>query len=176
MPAGPKPSGVPNGVIRVELKRVDLQELLSLDPLIGKATLFTSVGAEDARRLAAAATPRRFGPGQAIYGEGSEGDSLFLVLRGEVALSREQGDTTVEIGVVPKGEFFGEAEALGPSTSRAQSATAGPSAGPVDVAEFPRAVIAPLARKHVALYALLRDARDARAKARDEIADFLKRW
>ncbi len=172
MPAGPKPSGV----IRVELKRVDFQELLSLDPLIGKATLFAAIGPEDTRRLVAAATPRRFGPGQAIFGEGSEGSSLFLVLRGEVALSRAQGDTTVEIGEVAKGEFFGEAEALGPSTARAQTATAAPGAGSVDVAEFPRSVVAQLAQKYVALYALLRDARDARAKARDELADFLKRW
>ncbi len=169
---GPKSSGV----IRVELRRVDLQELLAIDPLIGKATVFTAVGAVDTRRLVAAAVARRFGPGQAIFGEGSEGDSLFIVLRGEIALTRVQGETTVEIGAVPKGEFFGEAEVLGPSTSRAYTASAAPTAGLADVAELPHALVAQLAEKHVGLYALLRETRDARAKARDELADFLKRW
>jgi len=165
-----------NAVIRVELKRVDLLELLSLDPLLGKATLFTAVGAEDTRKLAAAATPRRFGPGQAIFGEGSAGNSLFLVLRGEVALSRQQGGTSVEICTLQKGEFFGEAEALGPASVRSQSAAAAASAGTADVAELPQALVAQLTRKHLALYALLRETRDARAKAKDELADFLNRW
>jgi CRP-like cAMP-binding protein len=162
-----------NGVIRVELKRVDLQELLSLDPLIGKATLFNAIGAADTRRLVAAATPRRFGPGQAIYGEGSAGNSLFLVLRGEVALSRQQGGTSVEIAALQKGEFFGEDEALGPSSVRSQSAAA---SGTTDVAEFSQAHVTSLARKHLELYSLLRETRDARAKAKDELADFLNRW
>ncbi len=162
-----------NGVIRVELKRVDLRELLSLDPLVGRATLFGAIGAEDTRRLVAAAKTLRFGPGQAIYGEGSTGNSLFMVLRGEVILSRQQGGTSVEIGTLQKGEFFGEDEVLGPSIVRSQSAAA---SGAADVAEFSQAHVASLARTHVELLALLRETRDVRARAEDELADFLNRW
>jgi len=159
----------PVPVVRLELKHVDLKELVRIDGLLGEAPLFKAVGRTGVARLIEKASPRRLAAGQAAYRQGEKGNGLFLVLRGEIVLS--QNETVVD--TVRKGDFFGEAEILDPLAPRGCTAMAADAA---DVAEFPHAEVASLVRSHVALLALLRDARDARAKAHHELNDFLNRW
>ncbi len=121
-------------VIKLELKRVDLQELVKIDDMLGTAPLFKSIGPEATTGLLTGAATRRVQGGQPVFQEGSPGTSLFLVLRGEVGLGRGQGAAAVELCTVSKGEFFGEAEVLGPSAKRSYTATA---IGQADLAEFP---------------------------------------
>ena len=83
------------------------------------------------------------------------------------------GHEAAVITTVHKGEFFGEPEVLNPRNPRSCTATA---AGPADVAEFPFTEVADLVKRQLALYALLRESRDARAKANSELDDFLNRW
>lgn len=161
------------GVIKLELKRVDLPELLKFDEMLGTAPVFKACGPQGTARLLAVAQTRRHADGQVIFAEGSPGTSLFVVLRGEVAIGRGQGAEAVEVCTVRKGEFFGEAEVLGPSTNRGTTAIA---RGQVDVAEFPQSEVAALLKAHFELYGLLRETRDERAKAKDELNDFLNRW
>lgn len=159
----------PVPVVRLELKHVDFKELAQIDELVGKAPLFKAAGADGMRRLIEKATPRRLAAGQAVFKQGERGTNLFMVLRGEVTL----GQGAKVVATVHKGEFFGEAEVLDPKAARGCTATAASSA---DVAEFPYAEVAPLIDRQVALLALLREARDVRAKANSELDDFLNRW
>jgi CRP/FNR family transcriptional regulator, cyclic AMP receptor protein len=159
----------PVAVVRLELKHVDLKELLQLDELLGKAPLFRAAGPEGTRRLVETATPRKLSAGQTVFKQGERGANLFMVLRGEVTL----GHDAAVVATARKGDFFGEAEVLSPKSPRGCTATA---AGPADVAEFPLAEVGPLLQAHLALYALLRECRDARAKANSELDDFLNRW
>ncbi|MBI5547585.1 MAG: cyclic nucleotide-binding domain-containing protein [Deltaproteobacteria bacterium] len=156
-------------VVRLELKHVNLRQLVEMDEFLGTAPLFRAAGQEGTQRLIDNAVPRRLAAGQAIFREGDAGNSLFLVLRGEVTL----GHDAAVIASVRKGDFFGEAEVLAPRSLRGCNATAADAA---DVAEFPLADIAAVVQKQVAVLALLRDARDERAKANSELDDFLNRW
>jgi CRP-like cAMP-binding protein len=160
-------------VIKVELKRIGLQELVQLDDLLGSAPLFKAIGPQSTTGLLTTATTRRVPAGQAVFAEGTAGTSLFMVLRGEVGLGRGQGKSAVDLGTVSKGEFFGEGEVLGPSDKRGYTATA---IGQADLAEFAREQVAALYAKHFELYGLLREVREAREKAKDDLADFLDRW
>lgn len=159
----------PVPVVRLELKRVDLKELVRIDDLLGSAPLFRAVGPDGMRRLIEKAVPRRLTHGQAVYRQGEKGNSLFLVLRGEVSL----GDDAAEVATVRKGEFFGEGEVLDQKALRACSAIA---VGAADVAELPATALVPLVQRHVELFSLLRETHDARAKANTELDEFLKRW
>lgn len=156
-------------VIKLELKRVDLQEWIKIDEMLGLAPLFKALGPASTSLLLSKATTRRVQDGQPVFQEGTEGQSLFLVLRGEVMLGRG----AVEICTARKGDFFGEGEVLGPETKRSYSATA---RGQADLAEFAYADIYALSQKHFEVYGLLRETRDGRAKANDELSDFLDRW
>jgi len=156
-------------VVRLELKHVNLKDLVQMDELLGTAPLFRAAGPEGMRRLIDTATPRRLTDGQHVYREGDGTNSLFLVLRGEVTLGRE----SAVVATVRKGEFFGEAEVLAPKARRGCTATA---TGAADVAEFSIAEVAAVVQKQVAVLALLRDTRDHRAKTGDELNDFLNRW
>ncbi|MGI5862737.1 MAG: cyclic nucleotide-binding domain-containing protein [Myxococcales bacterium] len=159
--------------IKLELKRVDLQEWVKLDEMLGMAPLFTAMGPASTSLLLSKATTRRYQPGELVFQEGTPGNSLFMVLRGEVALGRGNGDKAVEICTVRKADFFGEGEVLGPEVNRSYSATA---VGQADLAEFAYADIYAMSKKHFQVYGLLRETRDARAKANDELNDFLDRW
>jgi len=164
--------GAPVPVVRLELKRIDLRELLRIDDLLRTAPLFKALGPETTEHLVKVAATRRLAAGQSVYREGEAGDSLFLVLRGEVALSHGTGDQAVEQCRIQKGDFFGEEEVLA-TRKRTCNATA---AGPADLVEFPHAELARACQTLPAVRTLLAAARDARARAREELSDFLDRW
>ena len=66
---------------------------------------------EDAHRaLAAAATPRLFGKGEVIVREADGGGSMFLLLRGRVAIL--VGDPPKQVATTEAGGYFGEMSLL----------------------------------------------------------------
>ena len=77
-----------------DLRRVDLFDAVS-DELLGE--------------LAESIHTRRYAPNEIILRRGDEGDQLFIIEHGEVAISIEQDDgQQIEIARLGKGKFFGE--------------------------------------------------------------------
>lgn len=160
-------------ITRLELKRVEVAELVKEDRVLSGCSLLQSLGDEDRARLLALAIGRRFSDGKAIYQTGDAGDSLFLVLQGDVRLQELKGSDRVELGLVHRGDFFGEAEVLGTTGARGGGAVA---VGEVAVVELSKKLLQDLARKNPRLMSLLADVRDGRKSKGDEMEDFLKRW
>ena len=163
------PDDKPIPVVKLDLKRLGVEELVAGDALLVTAPLLRALGAEETGRLLPQGTMRRIPPGEAAFREESPGDSLYLVLRGEVLLSRG----VASLATVHKGEFFGEAELLGKTRIRKSAAI---SLGGADVVELPASLLAPLLQKHFQVMALLRETHEARAKTNAELDDFLDRW
>jgi CRP-like cAMP-binding protein len=69
--------------------------------------LFSSLDEGALRTLIGKVTVRSFGEGEKIITEGQEGDSLYVLVEGEVAIYRE-GAPRVEVGHLAEGAFFGE--------------------------------------------------------------------
>ena len=157
-------------VVKVELKRLGLREFIQTDDLLAKSPLFEHLDETGREQLLANGTPRRYPAGTVVYTEGAPGDSLFLVLRGDVMLSSAKH--SVEIGSVRQGEYFGETEAL---RGGARTCTA-MAVGESDVAEFPRVFLAGLFTRYPLFRAALDETGKARAQADTELADFLNRW
>ncbi len=51
---------------------------------------------------------RRFAAGEIVFAEGAEGDSAFIIERGQVEVSVERNGQTVRLAVLGPGEIFGE--------------------------------------------------------------------
>jgi CRP-like cAMP-binding protein len=160
-------------VIRVGLKRVNLEERVLGDDELRGCTFARLVGADMLRILLAEANGRRFPDGARIFVEAEPGDSLFFLLKGEARLTTGTGARTVDVGVVRKGELMGETEAVGESSTRHCSATA---AGDVELLEFPRAAIRILSREDPELANYLKELGRERQAAGAEMAAFLNRW
>jgi CRP-like cAMP-binding protein len=163
----------PAPVIRVGLKRVNLDERVLGDAEL-RACMFTRlVGNDTLRMLLAEANGRRFADGARIFLQADPGDSLVLLLKGEARLTLGTGAQSVDVAVVRKGELMGEREVAGESATRSYTAIA---LGEVELVEFPRSVVQTLAREHAGLARHLREIGEARKSAGAEMADFLNRW
>jgi signal transduction histidine kinase len=62
--------------------------------------------------LATGSRPLHVAAGDIVMREGSEGDGLYLLLDGELEVSRRSGDEEIVLGVQGPGEFFGELSLL----------------------------------------------------------------
>ncbi|MFY7959589.1 MAG: EAL domain-containing protein [Elsteraceae bacterium] len=51
---------------------------------------------------------RRFAAGEVVFAEGAEGDTAFIIERGQVEVSVERNGQTVRLAVLGPGEIFGE--------------------------------------------------------------------
>ena len=47
-------------------------------------------------------------PGEVVYREGERGDEMYVIQKGKVRLTRQTGAETTEMGILGKGDFFGE--------------------------------------------------------------------
>lgn len=160
-------------MIKVGLKRVNLDERVLLDDYLRGAPFVRAVGEGPLPALLEQSQGRRFAHGARIFLEGDGGDSLLFVLKGEVRLSTAAGAVAGDIALVHKGEVMGEGQALGDSAARTFSAEA---VGEVELVEIPRAVLSAFTGRCPNLAPYLRQVAQARAAAGDEMADFLKRW
>ena len=102
--------------------------------------IFSPLGEEDLGALVPHVRLRVYGRGEAVVHEGEEGDSLFVVLSGdlEVEVNRRK------VGSLSSGEFFGEMSLL---TGEKRRATVR-AAGEVRLLEISKAALEPVIRNH----------------------------
>ena len=110
---------IPHGVAEVMLEEM-AQELralrasqaakLAIDPgeLLKKVPFFKGIPAEEFRTVTERLRRRTAPAGDAIVKQGEGGQSLFLVARGVVRVSRQDGGITRDVATLMAGDFFGE--------------------------------------------------------------------
>ena len=108
---------------------------------IKEVPLFQGMNSEQATRLAGACTVREVRTGERLFAEHDPADRLYIVLRGQVAVSG--GTPPVTIGTVRTGETCGEVSLL---SARPHSATA-TAEGHVEAAELLQRDLADLIRR-----------------------------
>jgi HEAT repeat protein len=87
----------------------DIETMLRLR----RVPLFERLAPEDLQRLAAVAVERSFAAGEVLVREGDPGDELFVILDGEVAVSRLEPDGSERsIRTYQAGDHIGELAAL----------------------------------------------------------------
>ena len=141
--------------------------------LLRSCGLVRALGVLNLKTMLARATGRRFRDGAPVFQRQEPGNSLFLVMRGEVRLLSREGGESVEPGAARKGDVFGEGGLVEGLAARESSAIA---IGELDVVELdPQSLAASMAASpEVMTY--LRGIRARRQSASTEMADFLKRW
>jgi CRP-like cAMP-binding protein len=159
-------------VVRVSLKRIGASDLVLNDELLRGCPLVRSLG-ERAAELVDTGTARRFDHQAHVFSEGEQGDSLYLVLKGEARLVRRRDQDTLEVGVARKGDVLGEAGLVEQQRMRAFSAIA---QGQLDVLELSSELVRQRLPGAPGLIEHLRSIHRQRNKAMDELADFINRW
>jgi small-conductance mechanosensitive channel len=111
--------------------------------LFAKVELLAALPETAQRRLAEVARHQYFDAGERLVVEGEHGDSLMVLARGAVTVSKsgaEIGDATVELAHLNEGDYFGELSLL---TGAPRSATI-TAREPVELFVLDRAALAPL--------------------------------
>ncbi len=158
-------------VVRIELKRADVSQLVKGDPLLAACSFVKAMGrwAEPIWGLSIA---RRFPQGAVLFQQGDATDGLLFVLRGQLRVFARKGTESSDLAMVGPGEVAGEGEALR-GGARSSSVVAHL---PSDVVEVPRTAVVGLLARCPELKALLQKVHDARTAKLDEMTDFLNRW
>ena len=73
-----------------------------------KIPLFADLSEEDLERLYQMAETVSIPAGQLVLREGDQGDSLFVVLTGELEVTKRQGSQDILLALYKPGQFFGE--------------------------------------------------------------------
>jgi CRP/FNR family transcriptional regulator len=77
--------------------------------LLREVPVFETLGADDLRRVAEVAVPRRFAAQQVIFREGDESDTCYVVRSGHARAVRENsGGRTIALAHFGPGDIFGE--------------------------------------------------------------------
>src|ERR671933_2033290 len=77
--------------------------------LLAQVPIFEALGADDLRRVADVAVPRRFATGQVIFREGDASDTCYVVRSGHARAVRENVDgRTLTLANFGPGDIFGE--------------------------------------------------------------------
>lgn len=111
-------------------------EELSHEEIIRRVPLFADLGVAEAEDLYRSAECVRAKPGERIIEEGAPGDSLFIILSGELEVTKRDGNREVPLATRTAGEYIGEMSLLemAPRTasvralSESQLLSIGPSA------------------------------------------------
>lgn len=82
------------------------------DELIRQVPLFAELTAEEASELWEAAKHVAAAPGEVIIKEGDPGDSLYIILSGELEVTKQDGDREITLATRRPGEFLGEMSLL----------------------------------------------------------------
>lgn len=97
------------------------------DEIIRKVPLFAGLTPQQAERLYASGRTLTVAPGEFIIREGEPGDSLFIVLEGELEVTKRDGERDIRLAVRRPGEFLGEMSLLehSPRTASVRALSAG---------------------------------------------------
>jgi hypothetical protein len=100
--------------------------LVTLERMIAlrAVPLFATLPPEDLACLARAALEKNFGPQEVLFHEGDDGDEVFVLLSGEVAILRKMGDEDKIVHREQAGGFVGEMAVIDPAP-RAATVVAG---------------------------------------------------
>jgi CRP-like cAMP-binding protein len=86
-----------------ETRSADVVELL------GRVRVFSTLEPADLERIAQLAVPRSFEPGQAVFREGDQSDTCYVVREGRARAVRSHGDgRTITLARFGPGDIFGE--------------------------------------------------------------------
>jgi signal transduction histidine kinase len=77
-----------------------------------RVPLFAGLSEEDLERLYRMAETVSIHPGELVFEEGSPGDALYVILDGELEVTKRQGGQDVVLAVRRAGEFIGEMSLL----------------------------------------------------------------
>jgi signal transduction histidine kinase len=80
--------------------------------LVHHVPLFADLTADETAALIASGQHIRARPGDTVIEEGAPGDSLYVILDGELEVSKRDGDRQVVLATRKAGEFFGEMSLL----------------------------------------------------------------
>lgn len=82
--------------------------------LLGRAPIFAALDPEELKELAAVAVPRSWQPGEAVFREGDEGDTCYLIREGSVRVTRKHRDgREITLAELRAGDMFGELAMFG---------------------------------------------------------------
>lgn len=77
--------------------------------LLNGVPAFATLGEDDLARVADVTVPRSFMPGEAVFHEGDESDTCYVVRSGHVRAVREHSDgRTITLATLGPGDIFGE--------------------------------------------------------------------
>ena len=80
--------------------------------ILRKEPLFACLTEEQLGGLLRSADINHFGRGEAVIEEGTDGESMFILLRGSAQVSVEKGGSLIRVGVLRQGDCFGEMSLL----------------------------------------------------------------
>ena len=80
--------------------------------VLRKEPLFHCLSDEQINGLVKDAEVNHFGRGEAVIEEGTEGESMFILLRGTAQVSVTKNDALIRVGVLREGDCFGEMSLL----------------------------------------------------------------
>ena len=81
--------------------------------ILRSTPIFAEVPLEDLERLVAQAEPMALLPGEFLISEGDDAEDLFVVISGELAVTKRAGSTEIPLDTVGPGTIQGELAALG---------------------------------------------------------------
>jgi len=90
------------------LARERENEITNLVTILKKVDIFTPLSDDELRSLALGGRAMFFAAGESVIKEGDEGDSMFLVLRGEVDVVITSAGYTRSVATLSRDDFFGE--------------------------------------------------------------------
>src|SRR6266576_1464972 len=77
--------------------------------LLARVPVFATLEHSDLERIAQLAVPRHFEPGQAVFREGDQSDTCYIVREGHARAVRSHGDgRTITLATFGPGDIFGE--------------------------------------------------------------------
>jgi CRP/FNR family transcriptional regulator len=77
--------------------------------LLGRVPAFSTLEPSDLERIAQMSVPRRFEPGEAVFREGDQSDTCYVVREGQARAIRTHGDgRTITLARFGPGDIFGE--------------------------------------------------------------------
>ncbi len=100
---------------------------MSIEEFLARVPIFAPLNKEQLTRLAQLVTTRSYTPGSIIIREGETEASLYIIMRGEVAVSKKAGrGGTVPLTTLCAGDFVGEMTLLdgAPRSATATAVTA----------------------------------------------------
>ncbi len=99
-------------------------EIRSLEAFVRRLPLFADLSAADVTQLCRSSQRRLAKPGDLVVEQGAPGNSLYIILSGELEIIKREGDQEVVLASLKTGEFVGEMSLLEqkPRTASARAA------------------------------------------------------